>query len=285
MEKKKVPVVLISLLTSAILVACGPSQVERDAQATAIVADIFATQTAEAPTPTPTVTHTPTRTPTPTATNTPTRTPTLTFTPTLVPPTDVPLGTITGKVTYADLSNINSAKPMQDVMVLLCRVPAEGLPFGPTVASINRDETEDICTLQGTPTALTDSEGVFTLDGVPSATYLVLFHLFPDEMEGVEWDGVALMEAYLSEVTGEIPPSGESGFWEDGVFGSLEKITMSWNPTINKNFEYSLNMGTVCSRKFGFCSSIRDEHPSPVTEVESNETVEIELTTYFEREE
>jgi hypothetical protein len=60
--KKKEVFVLTCLLTSAILVTCGPSQAERDAQATKIAADIFATQTAEAPTPTPlppTSIHTP----------------------------------------------------------------------------------------------------------------------------------------------------------------------------------------------------------------------------------
>lgn len=57
------------------LVACGPSQAELDAQATAIAADIFATQTAQAPTITPTP-ELPTATPTPTETPPPTDTPT-----------------------------------------------------------------------------------------------------------------------------------------------------------------------------------------------------------------
>lgn len=85
MEKKKVPLVLMCLLTSAILVACGPSQAERDARDTKIAADIYATLTAEAPTPTPTATNTPTRTPTPTPTNTQTPTNTPTFTSTSSP--------------------------------------------------------------------------------------------------------------------------------------------------------------------------------------------------------
>lgn len=83
----------ISLLLVAcvILIACGPSQAEQDAQATQIAANDFATQTAEAPTatltptsvpptatptPTATLTATPTATPTPTATTIPTATPT-----------------------------------------------------------------------------------------------------------------------------------------------------------------------------------------------------------------
>lgn len=90
--KKKMIFVLICLLASAILVACGPSQAERDAQATKIAADVFATQTAEAPTPTPTFTPTFTPTPTPTSTPTSTLTPTPSSTPTTTPtPTATPL--------------------------------------------------------------------------------------------------------------------------------------------------------------------------------------------------
>lgn len=56
---KKVPFVLICMLTIAILAACGPSQAQRGAQATETAANIFATQTAEAPTSTPTPTSVP----------------------------------------------------------------------------------------------------------------------------------------------------------------------------------------------------------------------------------
>ena len=51
--ERKMPFALVCLLTSVILVACGPSQAELDAQATQIAANLFATQTADAPTPTP----------------------------------------------------------------------------------------------------------------------------------------------------------------------------------------------------------------------------------------
>ena len=89
--EKRVPFVLMCLLTSAILVACGPSQAERDAQATKIAADIFAAQTAEPPTLTPTPTSTPVPTSTPMPTSTPAVTPLPTGTLTVTPqPTDVP---------------------------------------------------------------------------------------------------------------------------------------------------------------------------------------------------
>ncbi|UCF60324.1 MAG: hypothetical protein JSV37_11230 [Anaerolineaceae bacterium] len=78
---KKALIILALLLLSGIIAACGPSQDELDAQATEIAANIFATQTAEAPTSTPT--SSPTSTPTSTHTLTPTytQTPTPTLTP------------------------------------------------------------------------------------------------------------------------------------------------------------------------------------------------------------
>lgn len=73
---------VFGLLLSVLLVACGPSEAERQAQAAATAVAGAATQTAEAPTFTPTSTPTPTETPTPTATPTDTPTPTATPTPT-----------------------------------------------------------------------------------------------------------------------------------------------------------------------------------------------------------
>jgi basic membrane protein A len=86
------------VVTALLLSACGTSQEDLDATATQIAAEIFATQTAQAPTatptftPTPTPTDTPTLTPTPTPTDTPSPTPTPTPTPT-PPPTDTPTPT------------------------------------------------------------------------------------------------------------------------------------------------------------------------------------------------
>jgi hypothetical protein len=72
----KLLLVIIGLV-GLLLSACGPSQVEFDVTVTSIAAGIFATQTAQAPTPTETFTPSPTAslTPTPTATFTPTPTP------------------------------------------------------------------------------------------------------------------------------------------------------------------------------------------------------------------
>ncbi len=78
----KTHVVLSYVWSGVLIVACGPSQAELDRQATESSANIFATQTAEAPTITPT--HT--LTSTPTYSNTPSPTVTPTHTPTLAPP-------------------------------------------------------------------------------------------------------------------------------------------------------------------------------------------------------
>jgi len=73
--------IVIIVMVGLHLSACGPSQAELDVTVTSIAAGIFATQTAQAPTPTETFTPSPTAsmTPTPTAsfTPTPTLTPTL----------------------------------------------------------------------------------------------------------------------------------------------------------------------------------------------------------------
>ena len=88
--------IVLLALASLLLVACGPSEAERNAIATSVAAAIYATQTAEAPTstPTPTRTPTPTHTPTPTTTPTPTRTNTPTPTPTPLPHAIVIAGTL-----------------------------------------------------------------------------------------------------------------------------------------------------------------------------------------------
>lgn len=71
-----------SVLAFGLIVACGPSEEASNATSMQIVANIFATQTAGAPTSTLTPTETPPPTKTPTPTDTPAPTPTRTFTPT-----------------------------------------------------------------------------------------------------------------------------------------------------------------------------------------------------------
>jgi hypothetical protein len=86
--KTRLRVTLISLLVCVAMPGCGLSQAQQDATSTQVAANIFSTQTAQAPT------NTPTFTPSPTATATPTTTPTLTPTSTLTPtPTNTPTRT------------------------------------------------------------------------------------------------------------------------------------------------------------------------------------------------
>lgn len=93
-------IALNMMLVAALLSACGPSQAELDATATQVAADIFATQTAQAPTatatftPSPTFTATPTDTPTPTPTDTPlpTSTPTPGLSSLILTLDDLPAG-------------------------------------------------------------------------------------------------------------------------------------------------------------------------------------------------
>ena len=96
--------VWVCLLAAATLVACGPTQEDLDQQATQIAADIFGTQTAQAPTitntPPPTATSTPEPTATPTFTPTDEPTSTPTDAPTLTPsPTETPVPTPTDTAT------------------------------------------------------------------------------------------------------------------------------------------------------------------------------------------
>jgi TolB protein len=85
--KTRIRFILFSFLICTILAACGPSPAELEATSTQFAADLFATQTAQAPTATATFTPSPTATatllPSPTATNTPV--PTFTPRPTRTP--------------------------------------------------------------------------------------------------------------------------------------------------------------------------------------------------------
>jgi protocatechuate 3,4-dioxygenase beta subunit len=165
--KKKVPFILVCLLTSVILAACSPSQAERDEQATKIAASISATQTVEAPTPTntptpmDTPTHTPTSTLTPTDTPTPTSTPTTTPTPTPEPtPTPTPTSTITPTPTpVPSLSGrVTDAATGQGI----AGATVEVRPDGGYGAYIGWEYS-----------AKTTADGSYALFGLPTGNYVV----------------------------------------------------------------------------------------------------------------
>ena len=93
---------LFVLGISALMVSCGPNQEEMDATATQFTANIFATQTAEAPT----ITPTPLPTSTSTFTPTPTLTPTITPTPT--PDSNALFGGVWHRLSYNSTNSTGS---------------------------------------------------------------------------------------------------------------------------------------------------------------------------------
>jgi WD40 repeat protein len=88
MKTPNILILSLLLIAGLITTACGTSEEEQNATVTRIAADVLATQTAGAPTPTPAPTETPipTLTPTPEPTSSPTTTP---------PPSDTPEPTLT----------------------------------------------------------------------------------------------------------------------------------------------------------------------------------------------
>ena len=121
MNKRNI-LLLIFLLISIILGACKPSQADLDAQATKVAADVYSTQTAQAPTATKTLIPSPTNTPTITPTITPTFPPT--NTPTITP---TPLPDISGVVLTLD-----------DLPPGFEEIPAE--EFGLTTEDLSEEE-------------------------------------------------------------------------------------------------------------------------------------------------
>jgi hypothetical protein len=128
--KLKLPFVAAALLAAWLLAACGPSEAQRAATSTQIAADIFATQTAGAPTATATFTPsaTPTDTPTPTLTPTATHTPTPSDTPTPTP-TPAPV-LMPAALTLNDLPAGFGRLGGDSVRTMQKGMPADSFAFG-----------------------------------------------------------------------------------------------------------------------------------------------------------
>jgi len=183
------------------------------------------------------------------------------------------MGTITGSV-FNEVPNKEIARePLQNVRVVLCKLSeGDGLPEGPMVASMNEDKAEKIGVLIAEPTALTDSVGKFMITNVLVGTYLILFHLFPDELRGVDWNGAVLPEAYFDFQMQKIPPSGKPDFWEKG---GLAMVTGNWSSQDG----FTAKEGSVCSESLGFCFMLRDQKPYPIVRVQPDSTKDVLLTT------
>ena len=197
----------------------------------------------------------------------------LLFTLSACSPPEKGMGTIRGSVVNEIPNDEIPHEPMQNLKVVLCEVSAdEGLPEGPVVASMNEDKVENIGILIAEPTAVTDSVGRFMLTNVPVGTYLILFHLFPDELIGVDWNGAVLPEAYFDFQSQKIPSSGKPDFWEKG---GLAMVRGNWSSQEG----FTAEEGSVCSESLGFCFLIRDQKPYPIVKVQPDSTIEILLTT------
>jgi len=186
-------------------------------------------------------------------------------------------GTISGLVVYKYLTGKKPSEPMQNVKIVLCRVPDDkGLPEGPVAATSNKGKVETICALRSALTAVTDSDGRFTLSRVPVGTYLVVFHLWPSKLDAsvTDWNGMAVTEAVLSDAGNDILASGKSTFWEKG---GLPAVLASWD--LDKGF--TATQGSVCSNSWGFCFSLREKRPHPIVKVQPDSTVEVVLPIYI----
>jgi hypothetical protein len=186
-------------------------------------------------------------------------------------------GNIIGRLVFEQLTEEKSRELMQNVKLILCEIPEDkGLPEGPVVASINRNKVERIGTLKAEPSAITDSDGNFTLSKVPPGTYLILFHLWPSELKsiGANWNDTILTEACLDRSGEKIFASGESDFWKEG---GLAVVRMNWD--VQKGF--TATEGNVCSNSLGFCFSVRDQRPHPIIKVQPGSTVQIVITTHI----
>lgn len=183
------------------------------------------------------------------------------------------MGTITGNV-FNEIPNKEIPRePLQNVKIVLCKLfERDGLPEGPMVASMNKDKAEKIGILIAEPTAVTDSVGKFMLTNVPVGTYLILFHLFPDELIGVDWQGAVLPQAYFDFQNQKIPASGKADFWEKG---GLAVVTGNWSSQDG----FTAAEGSVCSESLGFCFMLRDQKPYPIVNVHPDSTVDVLITT------
>lgn len=192
--------------------------------------------------------------------------------------TEKKTGNISGQMVYEYQDEGIQQEPLQNVKIILCKVSgSNGLPKGPIVASRNEDQVEEIGVLIAEPTAITDSLGRFILEEVPRGTYLILFHMWPNELNEVEWHEVILTEADFDFGNQKIPPSKKPDFWEDGGIAITEGFWSS-------EYGYIAEKGNACSHKFGFCFFINDQKPYPTVSVQPDSTVKVIVKTFFKPE-
>jgi len=195
-----------------------------------------------------------------------------------------PPGAVAGKIIH------QNGEPAAGVFLALCRFPApeDGstvIPDRVIVGGSKPDYPLEICTLSAEPTALTDRNGAFVLDGVPPGTYLLLYHLFPEKMIDT-WAGTLLTTAGMctervssSVVTKPvICKSDNNDFWQKG---GLPVGQMRWSSQDG----FVQTDGDACSNSVGFCFGLEEERLANVVLVRSEQTEEIAWTIRLAREE
>lgn len=184
-------------------------------------------------------------------------------------------GNISGRLVYGGLEEKDPHEAMQNVRIVLCHVD-RGLPKGPVVGDVNENNSERIGVIRANPTAETDSDGHFALNGVPVGSYLILIDLLPmaPRPQGDNWDGIILTKADIDGAFKEVPPSGKPDFWMEG---GLVSGKGGWNSEDG----FVLTSGMVGSKRLGFFFSVRDQKPYPIVSVRADSTVEIVLTSHI----
>jgi hypothetical protein len=191
-----------------------------------------------------------------------------------------PSGTIHGRILYQDLKTEEPGPPVSRAMIALCRISASaGTSEGPVIADSNREGVQSIGIIQAEPTTVTDPNGRFELGSVPPGTYLILFHLWPDRLDGdrTHWGDVLITEGHLDVRNNSITPSGKADFWEKG--GRVVGLA-NWSQANG----FRITQGTASSAMYGFCFGIRDEKPHPIVKVEAGSAVDVLLVTHIARE-
>jgi hypothetical protein len=227
---------LVVLLLGLVVAACGPSQAELDANATEIAAQVFATQTAVAPTPTHTPTVTPTATDTPTATLTPTATPTDT-------PTDTPTPTDTSTPTATPTDTSTPTPTATETMAptpTASAAPQPTVPPPPTVTPTPEEEEEEETIVLYYISNPNDILGVFPVqpfDGSTMYNHMVniqqSLHTMADSIDGAHNGDANACAAYVGAY---------EGILYSGVF--FEEVPADWQQIDDAyviSFVYSLD--------------------------------------------
>jgi len=195
-----------------------------------------------------------------------------------------PPGAVAGKITRPD------GEPVAGAFLALCRFSdthsgSPAIPDGFIIGGSQPDSPLEICTLAAEPTTLTASNGTFLLEGVPSGTYLLLYHLFPEKL-GDTWPGTLLTTVglcseqipYRMESKTVICKSGNNDFWHNG---GLPLGGARWSSQDG----FVLTQGDACSNSLGFCFSLEEERLANVVQVRSEQTEEVAWTIIPGREE